>query len=446
MNINRTNIDALNAILKVDITADDYQQEVDKILKKYQSTAVESGFRKGKVPMGHIKKKYGKTVLFKEVNKILQNSVNKYIIDEKIDILGHPIPVPKDDIDWNSKQFSFEFELGLVPSFEVELPNKNKITKYKITCTDENIEEYITNVRKSYGTLVQKDEIKEEYNVKGTFIEIENGIEKENGIKHTTTFKVDTLKQVKNKKIFLTAKIGDSIKLKSENLFNKPEQLATNLNKTTEEVKDLNIEFLFTIEEINHTELADLNQELFDKVYPNANITSEPQFKDKVKEEMEKMYIKEADKHFSREIQEFLLEETNFDLPKKFLKKWLAQNTKETLTPDQAEEEFSKAEKGLKYQLIESKLAKENNLEVSLDDIKAFAKETISVQMLQFGQQPDSKTIEQITQGILQNQDEVKRISEQIMNQKVMEICKEKMNLSEKEITAHEFIKLLSKK
>ena len=360
--------------------------------------------------------------------------------------MGHPIPIPKDDIDWNAKQFSFEFGLGLAPKFEVKLPPENRITRYKITCGDENAEEYISDLRKSYGSLVQKDQVREEYSVKGSFVELYNGTEKENGIKHSPTFRVDTIKGSENKKSFLDSKIGDSIRLKSQNLFDQPEQLAANLGKTVEETKDLDTELLFTIEEINHLELAALNQELFDKVYPEANITSEVQFRDKVGGEMEKMYQRESNNHLDREIQKYLLEETKFDLPKEFLKKWLSQNAKKELTPEQQEEEFGKSERDIKYQLIENKIARENDIKVSQDDIKEFARETVAAQMLQFGRQPDEKIMDQVTQNILQNKEEVSKMSNQIMSKKVIFVCREKTNFKQEEITFDNFVKILSKK
>ena len=187
MNITKENVDALNAVVKVDIVAEDFQPKVTEVLNDYRKKADVPGFRKGHVPMGMIKKQYGKSVMIDEVNKLLQESLGKYLQEEKLDILGNPLPKINEDFSWDAAQFSFEFELGLAPQFDIDLKGKNKIKDYKIVATKDLLEKEVENIQTRYGKT-SPVEVAEEYsNVTGTFVNEEKGIEKK------TTFLVNDL-------------------------------------------------------------------------------------------------------------------------------------------------------------------------------------------------------------------------------------------------------------
>ena len=213
MNITKENIDALNAVVKVDIVAEDYKEKVAEVLNDYRKKANIPGFRKGHVPMGMVKKQYGKSVMIDEVNKLLQESLNKFLVEEKLDILGNPLPVVKDDFSWDTDQFTFEFELGLAPEFSVDLEGKNKIKEYKIVATDELIEKEVENIQTRYGKLISQEVAEEHSNVTGTFVNEEKGINKK------STFLVNDLKGKKNEKKLIGAKAGDVIELDTKKLF-----------------------------------------------------------------------------------------------------------------------------------------------------------------------------------------------------------------------------------
>merc|ERR1712065_88938 len=170
MNITKENVDALNAVVKVDIAAEDYQDKVTEVLNDYRKKANIPGFRKGHVPMGMVKKQYGKSVMIDEVNKLLQDSLNKFITEEKLDILGNPLPRVQDDFNWDADTFSFEFELGLAPEFDVNLNPKKKITQYNVVATDELIDEEVKNIQTRYGKMSSLEEATEHSNVTGTFV------------------------------------------------------------------------------------------------------------------------------------------------------------------------------------------------------------------------------------------------------------------------------------
>ncbi|MBL7472402.1 trigger factor [Robertkochia sediminum] len=436
MNITREQIDELNAIVKVAITKEDYSDRVDKILTDYRKNANIPGFRKGHVPMGLVKKQYGKAVLVDEVNKLLQDSLNNYLTEEKLDVLGNPLPKAQDNLDWDAEEFNFEFELGLAPEFEVELATKDAITQYNIVADEKMINEQVERIAKQYGKLISQEEVTEDSEITGTFKNEEKEIE------NRFTFSLDAIKGKTNAKKFTGAKAGDVLNLKSKNLFEDEHQLMQALAVSHDEVHDLDIELTFTVEEINKREAAELNQELFDKLFGKDTVASEEEMKAKIKEDAEKQFAQQADQKLMNDIVEYLVENTKFDLPDTFLKKWIQMTGEQELTEEQASEEYAKSEKGLRYQLIEGKLVKDHGIEMQYQDLKDFAKDYVKMQMAQFGQtDPEDSVLDDIAGRVLSNQEEAKRLSEQLMSQKLITLFKEKANLKTKEITYDDFVK-----
>ena len=437
MNITRENIDELNAVVKVDIAREDYSGKVEKVLKDYRKNANIPGFRKGHVPMGMVKKQYGKAVLVDEVNKLLQDALNKYLTEEKLDVLGNPLPKEQDNFDWDSDNYSFEFELGLSPEFDVDLNTEKAITHYKIVAGEEMIDNQIKTIQKQYGKLVSKDEVEsKEDQVAGTF---KNEAE---GIDNSTTLSLDKLKNEEDQKKFIGKKAGDVVTLNTKDLFEDEHDLMEVLKVDHDKVHGLDIEVEFTISEINRQELADLDQELFDKLFGKGEVTSVTELKEKIKEDAGKQFEQQSNQQLLNDVTEMLIENTQFDLPKEFLQKWIQTAGEKPINAEEAKEECEKSEKGLRVQLIEGKLIKENDLQVQFEDLMAFAKDRIKEQMAQFGQMnPEDKELEDIAKRVLSNQDEVKRLSEQLMNQKLLNLYNEKVNLEPKEVTYEEFVK-----
>jgi trigger factor len=436
MNITRENIDELNAVVKVDINKGDYSDKVEKILADYRKTANIPGFRKGHVPMGMVKKQYGKAVLIDEVNKLLQDALNKYLTEEKLDVLGNPLPKSQDHLDWNSDDFSFEFELGLSPEFDVKLKGKKAITSYKIVADDKMINDQITNIQKQYGKLISKNVMEADDEVTGVF---KNEAEQ---IENTTTLTLDKFKGKTTAKKFIGAKIGDVINLKTKGLFNDDHDLTDFLKVSHEDAHKLNVEVSFTITEINTRELADLDQELFDKLFGKGNLTSVTDLKDRIKADAEKQFVQQSDQKLLNDVTEYLVKETKFNLPAEFLQKWMQTAGEESIDEAQAKEEYEKSEKSMRYQLIEGKLMADHNIKVDFEDLKAHSKDMIKAQMAQFGQtNPSDKELDDIAARVLSNKDEVKRLSEQLISQKLLELYKEKANIKIKELSYDKFVK-----
>ncbi|NRD23360.1 trigger factor [Winogradskyella litoriviva] len=436
MNITRENIDALNAVVKVDIAKEDYSDKVEKILVDYRKSANIPGFRKGHVPMGMVKKQYGKAVLVDEVNKLLQDALGKYLVEEKLDVLGNPLPKAQDDLDWDAEAFSFEFELGLAPKFEVELKSKKAITHYNIVADDKMIDDQIVNIQKQYGKIVSQNEVTEASEITGTFTNEEKEID------NSAMITLDKLKGKTNPKKFIGAKVGDVITLKTKGLFSDDHDLMNALKVPHDDAHGLDIEVNFTITEINQRELADLDQELFDKLFGEGKVTSVTELKDKIKEDSEKQFSQQGDQKLLNDVTESLIENTKFDLPSSFLQKWMQTAGEEEMTEEQAKEEYEKSEKSMRYQLIEGKLINDHKLQVQFEELKAYSMDLIKGQMAQFGQMnPSDKELEDIAARILSNQDEVKRMSEQLVSQKLLNLYKTEANIKTKDITYDDFVK-----
>lgn len=436
MNITRENKDALNAVVKIDIEKSDYADKVEKILTDYKKSANIPGFRKGQVPMGLIKKQYGKAVLVDEVNTLLQESLGKYLNDEKLDVLGNPLPKAQDNIDWDADKFSFEFEIGLSPEFDIKLNGRKAITHYTIVADNKMVEDQIKNIQKQYGQLISKAEVTDGDEVTGVFFNDEAGIES------TTTISLDKLKGKANLKKFVGAKVGDIITLKTKGLFKDSHDLMTYLKLDRDTVSDLNVQLTFTINEINERGLADLDQELFDKLFGKDVVKTVTELKEKIKADAEKQFVQQSDQKLLNDVTEYLVENTKFDLPSEFLQKWLQTVGEEPMDEAQAKAEYEKSEKSMRYQLIESKLIVDNNLQVNFEELKAYAGEMIKGQMAQFGQlNPSDKEVEDIVARVLSNQDEVKRMSEQLTSQKLLTFYKENAKLKSKELNYDAFVK-----
>jgi trigger factor len=436
MNITRENIDALNAVVKINIAKADYSDKVQEILSNYRKTANIPGFRKGHVPMGLVKKQYGKAVLIDEVNKLLQDALGKYLTEEKLDVLGNPLPKPQDDLDWDADDFSFEFELGLSPEFDIKLKGRKAITQYVITADEKMVTDQISSIQQQYGKLVTKSEVAEGDELTGTFFNDAEGIDA------SATWTLDQLKGKANVKKFLGAKVGDVITLKTKGLFKDEKDLINYLKIDQDKAQSLNVELVFTLNEINTRELADLDQDLFDKLFGKGVVTSVTALKAKIKEDAEKQFVQQADQKLLNDVTEYLVENTKFDLPEAFLQKWIQTAGENPLDETQAKEEYAKSEKGMRYQLIESKLIVDHNLQVNFDDLKAYASEMIKAQMAQFGEMnPTEKEIEDIVARVLSNQDEVKRLSEQLTSKKLLDFYKENAKLKTKELSYEAFVK-----
>ena len=436
MEINRKNIDKLNAVITVNIQASDYQDQVTKVLSNYKKNANIPGFRKGHIPMGVVKKQFGKAVLVEEVNKLLQQKLNDYLKEEKIDILGNPLPKNEAAIDWTGEDFCFEFDLGLAPEFNVDV-TKKATTHYQIEADKAMIENQIKTIRNQYGKLIAKDKAEAGDEITGTFSSEAEGID------HKATFDLELVKGKKQREALIGAAVGAEVTLNTKGLFKEQRDLERMLGIGADKAKDLKADVVLSISEINTREKAELNQELFDKLFGPGNVSSEKELKEKIKEDAERQFVQQSDQKLLNDVIDTLIDNTKFDLPEDFLKRWIQSTGEAKYTADEAAAEYERSVKGLRYQLIEGKLREENEeLQMKFEDLNAYAHEMIKMQMMQYGHpNPTDEEVTGIVARIMSNEDEVRRLSEQLNTKNLLAFFKAKAKLKTKKVSYEEFIK-----
>lgn len=444
MNITQENIDELNAVLKVKVVAEDYLPKVETALKDYQKRASVPGFRPGKVPSGMIKKMYGKSILVDEINKLLNDSLYKYLQENKIEVLGNPLPKPDSKIDWdNQTDFEFLYEMGLAPKFNVELSNKDKFTYKTVKIDEELVNKYITDVAKRYGKVEQVEVSGAGDLLTGDFVELDAAGEiVAGGVFKTGNLFLERLKDEGVKTQLTGLKKDDKVILEAQKLAESPAELANLLGIDKDAAEKFSAKLQFTVKNISHLAPADINQEFFNKIYGEGTVNSEEEFRAKVRQELAGIFVNDSERKFYNEVVEHLMNKISFDLPKDFLKRWIIAVNEKPVTAEQVEAEFDGYAKGLKWQLIENKIIKDNNIQVTKDEILAHTKELIIEQFGKFNPVPmEDEELEQTAQRVLANEEEAKKLYEKLYGQKILNLFKSKFSLENKEVSHDEFFK-----
>ncbi|MCW0483644.1 trigger factor [Gaoshiqia sediminis] len=449
MNITKENINELNAIITVKIEKNDYEATVNEVLKDYRKKANMPGFRPGKVPAGLVKKMYGKAILADEVNKMLSHNLSKYIVDEKLNLLGEPLPneekQPK--IDWDTTEdFEFVFDIAVAPEIEVKLDKRKKFTYYNILVDDEMVNKQVENYTGRFGENENADEATEKSTLRGDFVQLDvDGNELEDGIKaEKVIIAVDLMKDEAVKNEMIGKKAGDSVIFDPVKVYESKHEVGHMLNISHEEAENIDGEFKFTISEIMNFKNAEINEELFKKAFgEDTDIKTEEEFRNKLKAELAENFNYSSDYKFAIDSRDSLVEKVDMELPVEFLKRWL-KATNEELTDEQIEADFDNFMKDLRWQLIKSVLVKDNGIEVNDEDVKQLAKKVAAMQFSQYGMfnVPDEH-LENYAGHILQNEEEKRRLFTKVQEDKILEVIKSKVTLDEKEISQEEFNKLL---
>jgi trigger factor len=447
MNITKTNIDDLNAVIKLQIVKEDYESRVNDILKNYRKKANINGFRAGKVPMGVIKKMYGTPVLADEINKILSEELMKYIRENELNIMGEPLPNETDQkaINWEKDtEFEFSFDIGLSPEYTLNLSKKDKIKFHKIIVDEKMIENGVEMHTRRFGSNNPAEKVEEKELLKGNFAQVDaDGNLVEDGIvSENVAMSLEYMKDEDAKKKFIGAKKDDAVVFNPTKAFENKSDIASMLNISKEEVETLDSDFQFTISEITNFVNAELNQELFDKVFGEGTVSSEEEFKAKIKEDIEKQLENDSDYKFLIDAKAKLVKKSKIELPETFLKRWIVATNKE-MTTEQVETDFANYSDEFKWQLIKTKLVQENDLKVSQEEVIEFAKKQALMQFQQYGMMDvPEEYLENYAKQMMENQDEQRKIYERKADDKVVEFLKEKVKLEEVEMTTEEFNKL----
>lgn len=445
MNITKENINELNAVVKIKLTPEDYQPQVETVLRKHQKNAKIPGFRPGKVPTSLIKKMYGKSILVDEVNKLLNNNIYQYLKDNEIEILGNPLPKSEDadKVDWdNPSDLEFLYELGLAPKFDLQI-SKEKMPYYVPVIDNSLIDKEIENLVKRFGNQTSPEDSTADSMLYGEFVEVDSeGNTIEGGIIHTSPFSVTSVKDLSVRNQFIGVKKEDKVIINIKKAFVDTAEIAHMLGIPNESVEGLTSDFAVRITNISNVEPAAVNQELFDKVYGEGVIADEQAFRDKIKSELEALLKNDSDRKLRKDITKKLLSDLNLSLPDDFLKRWLMQVSENPVTLEQINAEYDKYKEGLQWKLVENKIAKDNNIRLTIEEIKDFAKQVIRHQFMQYGyfDFPEDK-LDEYANGYLKKEEEVRRIQETLISNKTFDILKEKFTLDNKEMPYEEFMK-----
>jgi trigger factor len=447
MNITQEKINDLNAVVKIKISPEDYTEKVERSLKEQAKKANLPGFRKGMVPVAHIKKMYGRSILVEEVNNLLSETLNKHLTDNKVEILGQPLPVMDDsrEFRWdNTDEFEFDYELGLAPVIDVDITSKNTFTEYKVKADEETLASRIKNIRRSYGKMTNPEVSADDDVLYAELTQLSpDGSVFEGGITSTGSIRLDQVTDKEIAKSLIGLKKDDVIELDVSKAFDKNEVvIAKLLNISEEDAKELDSKFSVTIKNVNRLEESDLNQEFFDKIFGEGTVTDEAGFTAKITEEVEGMFQQDADRKLQNDIYTQLLESVNIELPDEFLRRWL-KATNEKLTEEELAEGYDDFAKNLKWTLIENKLIKDNNIEIKYEDVFATAKQRLDAQFRMYSPAPmPEDQLAQYTATFLKEKDNANRIFDEVKALKVFEYIKSVATLDQKDIPYNKFIEL----
>lgn len=450
MNIELQHTGDLTATIQIDLSPADYEEKVMKVLKDYQRKAQMPGFRPGKVPFGMTKKLYGQAVTADEINKLLGETLESFVKEQNLTILGNPLPnmdkTPEVDFS-EPKELSFFFDIGLNPEFEISLENTAAIPYYNIEISDEAAGKYLEDLRQRNGELSEVEVAEKSDLLKGDFAELDaDGNVKEGGITSTGSVKPEIFNNEDIQALFIGVKAGDVVKFNPMEASGNATDVAAMLGIDKEEAEELESEFNFTVTSVNRMVPAEVNAELFEKIYPGVEIADEAELLAMIKKDAAGSFVTESDKKFFNDAVKFLIESSGIQLPDEFLKRWLVDVNQEKTTAEEIEKHYDDYARSMRWQLIENRLIKEYGIEVSEEDIKNVFRG--------YFQRPGSsemdeemmRRIDGIVDSFMKNKEDVRRINDQIFEQKLMAVLKEKMTTELKSMNYEEFVKMASEK
>jgi len=430
----------------VKVQPKDYLNKVEGTLQKHRKTAKIPGFREGFVPMSFIKKQYGKSVLFDEVSKMVSESINKYIAEQKVDLLGNPMPREEDgfsgDFD-NPSDFEFTYEIGLSPKIDISISKKNKFTYKVVNIDSELIKKQSEDIRRRYGKLESADVVSDNDLVLGKFVELnkDNSI-KEGGVEHTASVSLEFLDNDKVRKQFNGKKVGDELNVNPDNLSKGPKDKAAMLGLKEEELDSVGKKFSFTISEIKSMKFAELNEDLFSKLYPDNSVKDENSFTERIKSDLDAMFSKDSDRLLHKVVFDDLMKKVKVNFPEKFLKRWIKQVNEKPLTDEVLEKEFEGYLKMLKWQLIEKAIFDAHDIQIDQSELIEYTKSLLIQNYNNYGAPlPDEKELTENAIKFLQDKKQVDSIIGRLAEDKLIELCKKEATLKSKKIQYDEFVK-----
>jgi len=450
MNITQENTDKLNAILNVKVEQADYTERVEKVLKDYRRQAKVDGFRPGKVPMGLIKKMYHTPVLVDEVNKLVSESLFNYLQENKVNILGEPLPHKDEEKKFDFEkdtEFEFKFDLGLAPELNMEVTAKDKVAFYKIKVDKKQQDEYKEQLLQRFGEFKAVEKAGNDELIKCTLEKVDKeGNEVENGIRvENVSLSLDMMKDDDQKVLFSGTAGGDEVVFDVKKAYPNDTEVASLLRIDKTEVAMLEGSFKCIIDEVNKFEKAVVGQEFYDKVYGEGEVKSEEEFTKRVTEEIALNYEREGEYRFMVDAREALIKKAKIDLPVEFLKRWMVE-TNEQITEEQVAEDFEKYEDDFRWQLIKEHLLKQQDIKVSEEEALEAAKAMALNQYMQYGMSNvPEEYLESYAKEMMSKPEESRKFYEQKGEEKLISYIKSVVKLDEKDVSSEKFRKLYEK-
>lgn len=449
MNVVQESVGPLEAILKVELVKDDYQERVTKELKSMQRKAQMPGFRPGKVPFGMVQKMYGKGVLVEEVNKILADAVYTYIKDNKLSVLGHPIADKQhaEQVDWdNLTDQTFHYYLGLAPEIDLDLSKEIEVEYHTIRVDEKMVDGHLMDLRKRYGKMITPGVSEAGDVLYGLFEEMESEDQtKVEGRNHKSSVYIEYIKDNDTKERLVGRKAGEAIVFDIAKATGSDAEAAAMIGLKKEDLAEKGTLYRFTVESISRNEPAELNQDFFDKLVPGRALEGEDAFRDLLRDQISQQYQADVDRHFKNQVRKKLIEITDLPLPEKFLKTWLLDTNKESFTEEKIDEEFDELKDTFRWQLIENHLLKKYEVKVSQQEIHDYLSAYFTAQFKQYGQEEiDDSLIEGFIRNVTSKEEEVKKVYDQLSEQKLLSVFKELLGLKQTELTFDEFVTLVT--
>ena len=446
MKVTKIDIDAFNAILKLEVKKEDFVPEIEKTLKDYRKQVDMKGFRKGQVPMGLVKKMYGNAILMETINNKLSDEVNNYIKEHKLDILGHPIPKEGQVFDMEMKDlkdFTFEYELGLAPVFELDYLAKKPTFERDLPQVDKKIlDEEVSRMQKQLGTLETVDTIEEDTDMLSvTFAEMLNGELREDGITNSSSISLELVSDKKVAEKLKKLKKGEVIYIDIFNTFTQDDDAVAKHLLSSEKSLILNNMFRMTLDEIKRTSKAEINEEFLQKVYgKETGLKNEKDLRDKIKADLNVYFDKQADNKMFNDVYAKMIEETKLELPDKFLQRWIRLTNEKPISKEQVAAEYEGFKKNLVWSLIVKKIKNDGKIEITEEEIREKTAEGIKQQMMQFGMNDFAgPEMESFVNNMMEREEHVNQTKDAILEEKVFQYLKSQITVKDKKVTLEEF-------
>ena len=448
MQISQEQQSELLTVLKIRLQPEDYQNRVKDILKRYQKSAQIPGFRPGHVPAGLIKKQYGQPVLLDELNKLVSESISNYVFEQKLEVIGSPMP--KNGLDQQTLEdgntFEFSYEVGLAPKFSVQLPS-GKIPYYLVKVDEKMINDDADDLRRRYGKFSNPEKSEENSILYGEFNELdEAGNVKEGGNKTTTTLSIERIPQANDRKPFIGLAKGDTIDFHPMTVIGNEPEVAAML-RLEKQSPAMQSNYRLTVMTISRIELADLNQEFFDKIYGEGNVTSEEEFRAKIREGILAYFERESDRKMRKDLRNELLNQNNLPLPDDFLKRMLKANAEKPMADSEFDHQYYHLAEDLRWNLMVTKLATDQGFDVTEDELKELARGLVRQQFAQYGYYDiDDAKLEEVSERYLNEDGNRERLDRSIRENKVFAHLKGVVKLDMIELPYQEYVARLQEK